>query len=332
VVPAPVPPRFDIVRVNAQGGTVLAGRAAPGAMVILRANGREIGRVRADAQGQWVLAGAAPLGPGAHEITVVMLDPAGREIAGDGTVEAVVAARPAVPAASVASAAPAASGGSAAPAASVASAAPAAPSAPGATAAPVAPPSAPASPIVVLTTPQGAPVLLQAPSRQGGAGRLGLDIVDYDNEGEIRFAGTAPPGTVVRVYVDEVHAGDAVAGPDGRWSLVPQMRVAAGEHRLRLDQVDGAGRVVARLEQPFQRAEVVAQEAGVLRVVVQPQQSLWRIARRAYGRGARYTEIFEANRDLIRDPSRIYPGQVFTIPAASAPAGASTPISSSRSR
>ena len=73
--------------------------------------------------------------------------------------------------------------------------------------------------------------------------------------------------------------------------------------------------MVARIEQPFQRAAVTAIAAGDQRVVVQPRQNLWRIARRAYGQGVRYTEIFDANRDVIADPARIYPGQVFTIPA-----------------
>ena len=112
--------------------------------------------------------------------------------------------------------------------------------------------------------------------------------------------------------------------------------MAQGEHRLRLDQLDGAGRVAARAEQPFQRAAVAALDPGVQRVVVQPRQNLWRIARRAYGQGVRYTEIYAANRDVIRDPARIYPGQVFTIPGAPAGApagaGASTPASASRSR
>jgi len=331
-VPAPAPaapavvlpraPQFDIVRVSPAGGVVAAGRAEPGAQVILRANGREIGRVRADAQGQWAFAGAPPLPPGAHEITLAALDPAGRETAGAGAVEAVVAA-PAPPPAH--------------PPAAVAQA-PAAPPAPASAPAPAQAPSptpAPAAPIVVLTTPQGAPVLLQAPGRQGG-GRLGLDIVDYSEGGDIRFAGTAPAGATIRVYVNDAHVGDTVTGPDGRWSLAPAADVAQGEHRLRLDQLDGAGRVAARAEQPFQRAAVAALDPGVQRVVVQPRQNLWRIARRAYGQGVRYTEIYAANRDVIRDPARIYPGQVFTIPAAPAGApagaGASTPASASRSR
>ena len=47
---------------------------------------------------------------------------------------------------------------------------------------------------------------------------------------------------------------------------------------------------------------------------VQPGNSLWRIARRTLGQGLRYTVIYEANRDQIRDPNLIYPGQVFLIP------------------
>ena len=48
--------------------------------------------------------------------------------------------------------------------------------------------------------------------------------------------------------------------------------------------------------------------------IVQPGNSLWRIARRSYGAGLRYTVIYEANRSQIRRPDLIYPGQVFTIP------------------
>ena len=49
-------------------------------------------------------------------------------------------------------------------------------------------------------------------------------------------------------------------------------------------------------------------------VIVQPGNSLWRIARRLYGKGIQYTTIFGANRDQIVDPSLIYPGQIFIVP------------------
>ena len=49
-------------------------------------------------------------------------------------------------------------------------------------------------------------------------------------------------------------------------------------------------------------------------LIVQPGNSLWRIARRSYGAGGRYAIIYSANRDRIGDPDLIYPGQIFTLP------------------
>ncbi|WP_246694125.1 LysM peptidoglycan-binding domain-containing protein, partial [Methylobacterium sp. WL18] len=42
--------------------------------------------------------------------------------------------------------------------------------------------------------------------------------------------------------------------------------------------------------------------------------NLWRISQRTYGRGERYTVIYDANQGQIRDPDRIYPGQIFILP------------------
>lgn len=49
-------------------------------------------------------------------------------------------------------------------------------------------------------------------------------------------------------------------------------------------------------------------------VLVQSGDTLWGIAEKAYGSGARYTEIFEANREVIVDPDLIFPGQKIRIP------------------
>lgn len=55
-------------------------------------------------------------------------------------------------------------------------------------------------------------------------------------------------------------------------------------------------------------------------VTVQPGFTLWGIAQERYGDGVLYVQVFEANRDKIRDPDLIYPGQVLSVPgAASAP-------------
>ena len=151
-----------------------------------------------------------------------------------------------------------------------------------------------------------------APSAHGGRLVLGLDVVDYDESGAIRFAGLAPPNSVVRAYVDNHLAGDARADLDGHWSLVPTRSVAAGDHRLRVDQVSPGGKVLRRMELAFERSPVPDVALG--RVVVQPHETLWRIARHAYGQGTRYTLIYQANREQIRDPNVIFPGQVFDVP------------------
>ncbi|MEM8749544.1 MAG: LysM peptidoglycan-binding domain-containing protein [Pseudomonadota bacterium] len=49
-------------------------------------------------------------------------------------------------------------------------------------------------------------------------------------------------------------------------------------------------------------------------VIIKPGDNLWRISRKSYGEGIRYTTIYNANRDQIRDPNRIYVGQIFKIP------------------
>jgi nucleoid-associated protein YgaU len=194
---------------------------------------------------------------------------------------------------------------------------------------------APSGPLAVLipSRPEGAgPRLLQVPeptATDRSPPRLGIDSVEYDEAGSMRFAGGAPPGTRLRLYVDDRHIGEAVADMLGRWALQPENQPSIGRHRLRVDQISPAdGRVLARAEVPFQREELPAEAFAQQRIVVQPGNNLWRIARSTYGRGTRYTVIYQANKDQIADPNKIYPGQVFALPTAAQPA----PAPSSRSR
>ncbi len=53
-------------------------------------------------------------------------------------------------------------------------------------------------------------------------------------------------------------------------------------------------------------------------VTVQPGFTLWGIAQERYGDGVLYVQVFEANRDKIKNPDLIYPGQVFSVPETSA--------------
>lgn len=47
---------------------------------------------------------------------------------------------------------------------------------------------------------------------------------------------------------------------------------------------------------------------------VEKGDNLWKISEKMLGNGARYMEIFEANKPMLKDPDAIYPGQVLRIP------------------
>ena len=99
---------------------------------------------------------------------------------------------------------------------------------------------------------------------------------------------------------------------------------------LMAGNVEGVGRVEADLLEveavkvapaatesaPAEEAAGTAPEAaGETRFyTIQRGDTLWKIASDAYGNGARYTDIFEANREVIEDPDKIYPGQKIRIP------------------
>ncbi|MBE7200640.1 MAG: LysM peptidoglycan-binding domain-containing protein [Parafilimonas terrae] len=53
---------------------------------------------------------------------------------------------------------------------------------------------------------------------------------------------------------------------------------------------------------------------GIETARIERGDSLWKISRRTYGEGERYTLIYDANQDQIRDPNLIYPGQVLVLP------------------
>ena len=170
-----------------------------------------------------------------------------------------------------------------------------------------------AGPMVVLSQGNAPPRLLEGPA--GHSGPVGLDIVQYDEQGRIRFTGHAAPGRSVRLYVNNKAIGDAVADAHGTWSLTPSQDLKPGLYSLRTDELTPGGKVVARSEVPFARASL-SQSVAAGQDIVQPGDCLWTIARHSYGHGVEYTAIFVKNTDQIRDPDRIYPGQVFRMPSS----------------
>jgi hypothetical protein len=312
---------------------VIAGRGTPGAEVTILSDGAEIGQATADGQGAWALTLATPLPSGPHALTLHERTAAGQLLASEGSVLMAV---------------------------------------------PMPSPTAPLPPLAVLTAPQQAPRVLQGPPGGGTTkpGQLGLGALDYDAHGDLTMSGTAAPNSTVRLYSDNRLIGEVHTDKEGRWTLTPGAvppaapatatpgtatlgtaastapaatspaaptpslgtAIAEGTHQLRLDQVGPSGKVTGRVELPFRREVLPPGELAAGRVIVQPGNNLWRIAYRTYGQGLRYTVIFQANRDQIRDPNRIYPGQVFSVPPGT-PTGAPTgsngtvsPVSSSTSR
>ena len=76
-----------------------------------------------------------------------------------------------------------------------------------------------------------------------------------------------------------------------------------------------AGNVLGISE--VQADELEVQQPAELKVeyyVIEKGDTLWAISKQYLGDGNRYAEIFEANREVIKDPDLIYPGQKIRIP------------------
>ncbi len=293
--PVVVIPRFDVVRVEPSGEAVIAGVAAPNSTVILLDGDTPIAQVIADATGSWVIVLDEPLSPGDHQLSLRAEEPGGGVRLSD-TIVVVSVPAPAVVAAAETEGSAATTGTTAA-------------QEPGAVA---------ALPLAVLVPREGegASQILQQPTEGEGLGdqELVLDAVDYNATGFVVISGRADPGARVIIYLDDKAIGYGVAGDDGRWQVSPTHPVSPGLHRLRVDQVDAAGTVLARVATMFAREELTEGFPQNRFVIVQPGNSLWRIARRTYGEGIRYSVIYQANQGQIRDPDLIYPGQIFVVP------------------
>ena len=170
--------------------------------------------------------------------------------------------------------------------------------------------------LVMISPPGGPSTLVQPPSPAGvpRSADLKLSTLDYDERGQVTITGQAAPGATVRAYLDDMMVAEGTTGADGRWRLAPAQPIDSGKHKLRLDRLARDGKPTARLELPFERLATVTASADGRRLHVVRGDNLWNIARAHYGEGWRYTVIFDANKNQIRDPDLIYPGQIFSLP------------------
>lgn len=171
----------------------------------------------------------------------------------------------------------------------------------------------PPRPTVAIARPDGVE-LVQEPAR-GDDGAVTLDLVSVTEAGFIAASGRGNVLRLVRLYANAVFVAETMVREDGTWSVSVAADLPPGRHTLRVDEIGADGRVASRIEQPFERLAVATAALRPGQIVVEPGNTLWRLAEQAYGSGLRFTVIYEANADRIRDPDLIFPGQVITLPA-----------------
>ena len=328
---------FDEVRREGDGMTVIAGRAAPGVRVSVISNGAEVASAQADRSGKFATLAILPP-DGSGKILSLSADAETGPVA---SVEEVILAPISAPAVAQVALADTSDVFT-----DTTSEATPDDTAPEAVSAPVAEPrgeapddSPPEMTEVAAVTPQpdptpptvDAPVALLKSDADGVellpgtapevTDRIALDTITYSDEGEVRLAGRAQAqASSVRVYLDNRSVGALEVDPQGRWRGDIE-DIKTGIYTLRVDELDQGGDVISRVETPFKREspEVLARatadnEGPIKAVTVQEGATLWAIARERYGDPTLYVRVFAANRDSIRDPDLIYPGQVFDLP------------------
>lgn len=286
VVATPILPTLDVVRVTPDGQATIAGSAAPEAKVSLRVDGAEIANAPADTSGAYASLFSLPASDKARILTVAATGADGIEVLGKDQVVL-------------------------APTAASIEATP--------------------EPAPLKITEEGVQVLEPAKI----ADNIVINSITYADD-IVTVGGLGQADQSVRLYVDGAEAGSTQIAANGTWSATLS-QIAPGVYTLRADQLDGDGKVTSRYETPFKRESTDALAAATttattaeasatpeepaaakppVTVTVQPGLTLWQIAQENFGSGTLYVQVFEANKDLIRDPDLIYPGQVFTIPTA----------------
>ena len=114
---------------------------------------------------------------------------------------------------------------------------------------------------------------------------------------EVSDLGLEAEGLDISVEGDTVKVGGSAVSQEVKEKVILAVGNVAG---------------VAKVEEAVTTPEPAAEP--VFHTVVKGD-TLWKIAEKHLGKGARYNEIFEANRPMLSDPDKIYPGQMLRIPA-----------------
>ena len=144
-----------------------------------------------------------------------------------------------------------------------------------------------------------------------------MGLLDFVSSiGKKLFGAESEASTVIKKLVEEDNPGIEnfqVDVKDGRAVLSGTAKTAAalekailivgniqGIEKINIDAVTIADGSTLRGEDEF--------------YIIEKGDTLWKIAEKAYGNGAQYQKIFEANREVIKDADKIFPGQKIRIP------------------
>ncbi len=227
-------PGFDVLRVEPDGSTVIAGRAEPGTKLEILSGDMVLGTADVSAAGDFAAVFDKPLPAGDHQITL-------RSIGAGG------ASRTSEEVATVS--VPKESGGQLL----------AMVSRPGEASRLITTPKAEGEPAQMAAAPAAqADAAASATPDTPGAVR-GLQVTAVEIEGKTMFvAGNARPGALVRIYADDTLFGEMRADEKGHFVVDGTIDLAVGSHIIRADMMnDDATKVAMRASVPFDRPEGV---------------------------------------------------------------------------
>jgi nucleoid-associated protein YgaU len=291
---------IDAVEAETAGKLYVSGRSAPGSSVRLYLNEAYIASATATREGRVAFAIESGVRPGDYQVRLDEVDgPSGKvQSRAEVPFTAPVPGKP--PAAAAAATAAPEQGGRRAVASLDMSVAAQPPETRAEPARPVAPQTAsPQAPARQAATPQVVSPRAVAPQQQALAPQA-----------------LAPQAPASQAIAPQMAAPPTAASP----TVAPQAAAPelASSQTITPSASEPAAGTPATA--PSSQLSAAAQQPDVVVVpkidtaLVARGDSLWRISRLTYGRGARYSVIYEANNDQIRDPDRIYPGQVFVLP------------------
>ena len=171
--------------------------------------------------------------------------------------------------------------------------------------------------IILLTQENEASrILSDDPSFLQDESVVNIRTIDYDEE-KLILSGNADANTEVNAYIDNKFVGKTLSDNLGKWSLNIDENIIPGDYEIRADMVDDQDFVIARTSTKFTRLfDGIDNSLQLNTITIEPGDNLWNISRKKYGSGMQYTVIYLANSNQIVNPDLIFPGQVLMVPGS----------------